>query len=436
MLHALPLVISSSLALAGPEAPSALELADAIELAEQHDQRFLSVEQGQQAAMFETGQAVQRFLPTLSAEAGLTRNAREIKIGQGADERIVSQLYVPRASTQARLTLVRLPDWPGAVSALHRYGAVRAEAGEQRDALRADVAALFLDVAEARAVLAAQRAAAERARSLLEVARARVVAGEAVPLEAADAEAEALRAEAELAATRGTEQALLALLRVRLGLERGAPVDVVCQECVAPPVEQPGEEVPLEPLDERRGDLLGLARRTRAARLDEVGAWANLLPTVDVVGNLRLQQPTLFNPDPVWWTAEVVLRWDIVGPSSGGVLRSLQLNRQASQAGTLLEVARREASAELLGARARLEAQEAAYVASEAREKAAGTALEQAEARYQGGLMSSADVLEVSRRKAEADRDLARAQYQRLRARLALRRALGLGPLDDGELHD
>jgi outer membrane protein TolC len=426
-------LLLSGLTAAAP-AVQGITLEEALELAEQHDRRFITLSLSKQAALWNAAAAAAQMLPSLSAQAGITRNAREIKIGSGADERVVSPLYVPQASAQARFALINGPDLPAAFAAWKRWDATALEAGEQRDGLRHDVAALYLLAAELEQIGRAQAVAAEQAEGLLTIARARVAAGEGLPLDVADAEAELLRITAEQATTEGEREAALLLLRLRLGLAEETPLVVGCNACVL----LPADERDLVFMPRRRGDLLGLDQRAWAARADELAGWASLLPTVEVVANARLQQPTLFSPDPIWWTAQLVFRWDIIGPSprGSGLLKSVALDRNAAAATEVHAIALAEAEVAVKAARARLAASEQGFSASQARARAAGDALRQAQARFEVGRFDAADVLDVARRKADADRDLARADFARLRARLAVRRALGMGPIDEGERHD
>jgi outer membrane protein TolC len=423
-----------ALTAAAPAAAQGVTLQEALDLAEQNDRRFVTLSLTEQAALWDAAAAAAQMLPSLSVQTGVTRNAREIKIGSGADERIISPLYVPQASTQARFALFRGPDLPGAFAAWKRWDATALEAGEQRDTLRHDVASLYLLVAELEQIGRVQAQAIQQAEGLVTIAQARVTAGDGLPLDVADAEAELLRITAERATTQGEREAALLLLRLRLGIEDATAVVVGCDGCV----ELPASEDALVFAPRRRGDLLGLDQRAWAARAEELAGWASLLPTVEMVGNARLQQPTLFNPDPIWWTAQLVLRWDILGPSprSGGLLRSVALDRSAEAATEVHAIAVAEAEVAVKAARARLAASEQSFSASRARATAAADALRQAQARFEVGRFDAADVLDVARRKADADRDLARADFARLRARLAVRQALGMGPIDEGERHD
>jgi outer membrane protein len=411
-----------------PELRRSLSLEEALALADEHDARLSVSRLDEGIAGFAAQRELALVLPSVQLGAVATRNPREIQI----NDRVVSPLVQPVGTLTSRLTIFRGSSIPGALAGFSEYGAVRAEQGEARDSLRADVASLFLVLAEARAIEEALARAVTVGEELVRLAEARVRFDEAVALEVDEARAELLRTTADLERTRGARREVAALLALRLGIEPTDSLDATCVECIEPPPLPGGPFVEL-PLP-HRGDLLGQRLRADAAGMRALGGWLDLLPSVDVVGNVRLQEPTLFNPDFVWWTAQVVLSWDLFR-GTGGYAFARQQTTLDRRAGAVATLATREAEVQVEQARVALEASRAAERASLGRAEVAGRALEQARLRYREGLLASLGVSEAARRKADADALAVQGRFDVYRAALRLRRALGFGVLDEGEEH-
>jgi outer membrane protein TolC len=405
-------------------------LDDAMALARDADLRLETTRIDEDAALLRTGDAFARVLPTIEAGAGITRNAKEIVIG----DRIVTPLYVPNANVVGRMPLFRGPDLPNAIATFYEGRAVNAESGELRESYANDVATLFLALAEADMVYTLAREAHARAAERRRIAEARVAIGEAIALESNDARAEEARALAVLAGIERDRADVLAFFRLRTGIDDDEALTFECERCVLPPEEQDDAR-----FMQLRGDLVALRRRGTASIADELAHAGAFLPTVDAVANARLQQPTLFNPEPLWWTAQISLTWTIFGgtsPSGGTRMLSL-LERDRRRA--RIDVTKRLLTDEIRAAGVRAAAtHRAALALSEAtaiESDAARAALTVVEARYAEGEASSLDLSFAARRAADADQASARARFQAERAALAWRRTLGLGPTDDGENH-
>lgn len=411
-----------------PALGRSLSLDEALELAEQHDQRLDVTRAAGDASSARALQETARVLPSLEVGASVTRNAKEVSTGG----RVVTPLTQTQSNLVGRLTLFDGPSVPGAIAGWWEHEASELERMEQRDALRAEVAELYLTLAEAQSLEKARVEALETAEELLRLAEARVRFSEGILLEVEEARAEVLRATAEVATARGIVRQTEAILALRLGLPPGTALEASCDACVPPPVEegQAAHEQQLE-LPERQ-DLRGLDLRVDAALLRSVGSWLDFLPDLSVVGTARLQEPTLFNPDPVWWSAQLVASWTLF--EGGGRLGRLNergaLRRRAELEA---ELALREANVAVHQAKVALEAASASDQAARARAEVAKSALELAKLRYREGLLSSHGVSEAARRKADADAQAVTGRFSVERATLRLRRALGLGPLGKGE---
>lgn len=404
-----------------------LSLGEALLLAEEHDDRLDITRADADASSARALQETARALPTVQVGAGITQNPKEISTGG----RVISPLTQPQGNAVARVTLFDGPSVPGAFAGWQEHAAGQLERTEARDALRADVADLYLALAEAQALEVAQLRAKETAEELLRMAEARVRFDQGVPLEVEEAKAEVLRATADVERTRGTVRQVAALLALRLGLPLDERLEAFCEGCLHPPAGLTGSADISLPLPYRQ-DLQGLKLRSDAAGLRTVGSWLDFLPELAVVGNMRLQEPTLFNPEPLWWTAQVVVSWTLFegGGRWGRTSERLALERRAKlQEG----LATREAEVAVHQATSAIDAAAAADEAARARAEVAESALHQAQLRYREGLLSSFGVSEAARRKADADAQAVQGRFSVYRATLRLRRALGLGVMDEGE---
>jgi outer membrane protein TolC len=405
-------------------------LDDAMSLARESDLRIETTRIDEDSALLRTGSAFTRVLPTVEAGAGITRNAKEIVV----NERIVTPLFVPNANVVGRLPLFRGPDLPGAVATLYEGRAVAAESGELRESYASDVASLFLTLAEADVVYALAREALARAAERRRIADARVAIGEAIALESNDARAEEARALAVLAGIERDRADVLAFFRLRTGIDDDEELVFVCDGCVTPPL--PADDVRIA---DTRGDIVALRRRGTASIADEIAHAGAFLPTVDAVANARLQQPTLFNPEPLWWTAQLSLTWTLFGgtsPSGGNrMLSLLERDRRRARIDVSERLLKDEVRAAGVRAAATHHAALALRDATAVESEAARAALAVVESRYAEGEASSLDLSFAARRAADADQAHARARFQAERAALAWRRTLGLGPIDDGENH-
>lgn len=405
-------------------------LDDALALARDADLRIEQSRLDEVAADLRAGSAFTRVLPTVDASAGVTRNAKEIVV----NDRVVTPLYVPNANLVGRWPLFRGPDLPQAIAALYESRAVSAESGELREAYAADVAALFLALAEADALCVLAEDAHARAGERRRIAEARVAIGEGIALDVNDARAEEARTRSVLASVERDRADVLAFFRMRTGIDEAETLSFECVDCVQPPEEDDPARV-----DDARGDIVALRHRGTARIADELAHAAAFLPTVDAVANARLQQPTLFNPEPLWWTAQISLTWTIFGgtsPTGGNRAFSLvERDRARARLSVTERLAVDEARASAVRARATHDAARALAQATDEEASAAKEALRIVELRHQAGEASSLDVSFAARRALDAEVAHTRARFDVQRAALAWRRTLGKGPNDDGELH-
>jgi outer membrane protein TolC len=409
MLRALLLGIG--LVFAGGVSAEPLTLERALELAKTEDVRRASVRLDVAQAGHAAHRATARISPRFNVGFTLTQNAKEIEV----NDRVVSPLVQPQGTFNGRLTLFSGADIPDALAAWTARDAVRADATERELDLAVDVALRYLAAAEARSLVDTQRSILEWAEENVRVAEARAKNDEGLQLDVEVARGEMLRVEAALALAEGNAASANAALALRLGLEADADLDARCDACVpAPPEGDPARR----PLLEAR-ELGEDAASTR-----KLGAWLALLPTLEVSGNARLSEPTLFNPEPLWWNAQLVASWSIFNGTAdaANVLGARTTLRQAS---LQRESARRQVLEERAAASASLNAAAVSAQAERARAEASGRALGYVEARYRQGLERALDVADAARQRALAEQAAVRARFGLERARLAVWRARG-----------
>jgi len=403
-----------------------LGLAETLSRARAADTRQVLSALEEEDARLAAHQGLSRVLPAAGISAQLQRNAAEIVVGQPPNERVVTPLLQPSANGRASMMLLRGGDIPNAIAGYTDAAATELEQREAREALAADVAQTYVQLAHAQEKVQVMEAQRATAQELMRLADVRVKAGDAVALEVDEARSELLRTEAALANAQGDAEQVSAQLALRLGLAPDAELRARCDVCITPP----------EDATAGRGDIKGLRLRAEAAELRGWGAWMAFVPSLEVVGNARLQEPTLFNPNLVWWNAQLVASWSLF--EGGGRWFSRE------RAGTLAErkrrqadLAKREQEVQIVQARSALRAAETAAAAATARTEVAGRALGYAQLRYREGLLSSFGVQESARRMAEAQGAAVDARARRVLSALSLRRALGQPVLDDAaDLND
>ena len=399
-----------------------LGLADTLARARAADSRQVLSELEEDDARLAAHQGLSRVLPAVGVSAQLQRNAAEIVVGQPGDERVVTPLFQPSANARASMLLLRGADVPNAIAGYTDATATEREQREQRETLAADVAQTYVRLAHAQARVLVMEAQRTTAQELMRLADVRVKAGDAVALEVDEARAELLRTEAALANARGDAEQTSAQLALRLGLPPDAELRARCESCVVPPLDALAT----------RGDIEGLSLRAEAAEMRGWGAWMSFVPTLEIVGNARLQEPTLFNPNPVWWNAQVVASWSLFEGGGRWFSRG-RAGNLAERTRRQADLAKREQEVQIVQARSALRASETAADAAAERTAVAGRALDHAQLRYREGLLSSFGVQEAARRKAEADASAVDAATLRVLAALSLRRALGQPVLDGSE---
>ncbi len=407
------LVVAGGLALAssGASAQAPLEVFVAAGRTHAIDVREAQLLRDQARSQVDEARA--RWLPSLSATAGYTRNEVDVvvTIPTGATtstQATITPLDQADLTLQAQVPIVDVGAWLGSASAEasadaseHRLGAARVEADLA-------VVTAYHQVVATRALRDAAGRARDAALANLERARARRQAELASDLEVARAEAETARTEQQIADAELqvalAERSLEVLTGIRPGPERVNPPEDDLREvasATAPDLERIAEV--------RAGDL-----DVRAARLARDAGWAALAPVVSGFARERITNASGFGPSALWAVGlSATFTLDFLRPAQIGT-RERQLE---------LAELRRERSVELAHTRvveagARVRGGIARVRAARAQEGAARRARDVAISRLEATLGSQLDVL-------VAERDLYAAEGARIQAEgdLAVARA-------------
>lgn len=400
-----------------------LTLEDALKHAIASDARFELSRMDEQIADQKFGESLGQAIPSLRLGATLTRNAKEIQVGEGTSARIVSPLYQPQGNASARAILFRGPQIPELLAVRYEADATHEAQAEQQDELLHEIAALYLELAEAQAGMAVRDKALEVANELLALTTARTNLGMGVPSEVVQARAEQARALAEQKAAIGALNERANWLYFRLGLSPETALALQCDRCIPMPADE-------DMLDlKARTDLAAFAQMAKAAEIRSLGSWLGFLPEIEAVGNLRLSEPTLFNPEVVWWNAQVVASWEIFS-GTRDLARHIRYNIEERRAKEASRLAHEEANVGVRQAKLNWETREAERRAAEAALEAAQSGFSRAKIRFQEGAASFFEVTEMARRQTDAEQSSIHADFAVQHAALRLRRALGLSPVE------
>jgi outer membrane protein TolC len=402
------------------------------------DAQNLSLAQARSRAEEAWGAADQTraaLLPSLSALGSYTRNsdAAGISIGPPLVPTGRSVVIQPLESFSAtgvlRLPLLVPSAWLDVRAARSGARAAAASADAARLQIRAGFAQAAHGARASEEVLVASERAVESARAHARSAERRVAAGTAPPLESLKAETELVRREGDLARAR----AELARARLALGilLGRDGPVRIAVPDGApssahADPAAQgaaDGGRLVAEAL-ERRPEVRAQRAQVEAAEAQLRATWLRLAPQLSATGSAFASDAAYPTGEKDGWRATLDLSWPLLD-------------------GGLREGRRRQARAQLAGARSASEAQRLAVVQevadgtrdvevaaerlrlAETQRRLASDAAESARRSFEAGVASSLDVIDANDRLYAADVGLAEGRARLAQARIALERALG-----------
>jgi outer membrane protein len=341
-------------------------------------------------------------------------------------------------SASLNLSLFNGPAFPAWSAAKSIEQSTNAQLDRQRNILFYDVVQAFYTALTADRQVSVREQALRGAEESLRVARERQTAGLALPAAVARASLEEARARAALEQARLTQ----AQARAALGFLIGQDPPEALAAPSAPVVPDGDEARWLELARSGRSDLEAAALATSAARAIAEQAWMDYLPTLTFTAALRAS-PTGFigtggtsgglggssAPDPVTW--QVGLRMDFTLYDGGAREAATQLKRinlREAQLGR--QQLERQIGLEVRQARLQLAAVEAQLTAYQEQVRAARENFAVIDAQQRAGRATPLEVADATTARADAEVQQLLGELARDLARLTLRRALGLPPLE------
>lgn len=297
-----PLLVFAWIGIAEPALAQRLTLSEVLERAVSETEAAQILRARVQHAEAGERVAFADFLPRASATGTITRNDREIRLG----DRVTTQQYDWSAGARAEVDLFRgavLPTWR---AAQHTTEALRERERWERATLRFAAARAFLEATAALETLEDAREAVTVARETREQIAALAEAGFRVEADVGQARLAELEAETEArAAERRLEDALteLAFLIGEPSVAAGALVrddDAIEALLVRADTDRM-----------RRSDLEAFSRDMEAADARvRARLWA-LAPSLNLAAQANFGRPSLRAPEGVWWALSLNASWQI-----------------------------------------------------------------------------------------------------------------------------
>ena len=409
-------VMLATLGVGVPRADAQQALDAFLAAGREHALDLREAELNRAVARSQIDEARARWLPSLSATGGYTRNEVDVVVTIPTSATTSTQATITPLD-QADLTLqvnVPLID----VGAWLTFAAAEASADASERRLGATTAETYLAVATAYHQVVATRAlrdAAVRGRAAAEAglarSQARVAATLASDLEVARAEAEVARADQQIADAELQVTLAERNLEVLTGLTVGPERAATAVDALAAPAEPSPSSV------ERLSEVRAADEDLRAARLARDASWAALAPTVSAFARERITNASGFGPSALWAIGvQATLTLDFLRPAQIGTRE-----RQEELAELRRERALELARTRVIEARARLVGSIARVRSARAQEASARRARDVAIARHESQLATQLDVLTAERELVSAEGTRIQAEGDLAVARLAYR---------------
>lgn len=295
---------------------------------------------------------------------------------------------------------------------------------------RAQVAAAFFDVLEARALLTLVREDLQGLRDVEALTRRRAEIGGAPTIDVDRARLAVVLAAQDLRTAETAHQGAIAHLRALLGRSSPEPAfDVDGSLDVPTPSEPPDLESALAGAADARPDLVSLRRQALRWQAEARLQRRQGLPTLGAsLGYIYQRQQPVGGPNVNLWEATVAMSVPVFDRNQGNVARAESLARQALAA---LEAGRANLRGELAQAWAAFRAAHDAVVADDRNQlQAAQSVKERTEAAYKAGGRTLLELLDAERAYRDARRLHVRIQSAYWHALHAVNAAAGVPVLD------
>lgn len=314
---------------------------------------------------------------------------------------------------------VRWKSWARAEDAVLT---AQASALEIRQRVAVAVARAYLTVIAQKRAREVRALAKDTADKHLGFARARDKGGVGSKLEVARVEQEVAVAETQIA------QADLAIVRSReaLGVLVGddGPIDTRDLEL---PSDVPPVPIAVDEAPQRRADLRAFQTRVTVAERAKSHDWSEYAPTLSALAQPFYQAPPTFTQPRFGWQAQLVLSVPIY---DGGLRGGLHAERDAiaASAKATYDGAVRQARSDVRAAGSSIEQADLALASANRSSKLAKTALDLVTTGFEGGTLTSLDVIDAERRARDADVEVVIAEDAARQARIDLLVASGRLP--------
>jgi len=412
------LLLAPALAAAAP--PRTLTLAEALGELERSSPASAQVASRIEEARAVATQAAAPLLPSLVAGGGWVKNSKELKLPRPGTFPLETIYIQPEeafaASGTLRVPLLVPTGWADLAAARHAAAAAEAGAGGARLSLRtALVQGAWLAAAGEEAVAAAERAL-QTARDQARTARRAVDAGLQPPLAALQAETQAIRREGDLVRARAALERSQLALGVLLGRAERTRVSL--------PPPSPRTPVSGEEALRLRPEVRAAAEQVAAAESQRTSAWLRLAPQLAATGSAFAQDPPLPTGERRGWKATVDLTWVLYdGGARYGKRR--QAEAQVAGARAAAEAQRLAVLEELEDASRDLEVSAERLRLAEKQRVVAADAAATARRGFEAGTTGNSDVLEANDQLFQAELLLADARARLGAAQAAHDRASG-----------
>lgn len=344
-------------------------------------------------------QALAALLPSLAADASVTRNGNAIDFGGSQ----VQRQYNWGVSGRASIAIFDGTKYPLLSRSGKLLEASQALAQWQRGALAFEVTQAFYLLAAAQSRVAIAEHTVELRQAQLERSQALLDAKLGVKLDTELARTQVLEAQQDLLEARSllgnAADSLGVLLVVEPAIE--LRTDLSTTELTGDAANPPAQ-VDIASLD-TRGDLQATQLQIEAVELNKTSVWASFLPVVELGANANLGPSSAFsNPNGFDWSLTLSASWLLYdGGYRYGQLE--QLSGQITEASLEYERELRQAGAGVRQALRAWRTATASVDVAQQQVRAAEQSYASVQARFENGLNTSLDVANASESLFEAE---------------------------------
>jgi len=345
----------------------------------------------------------------------------------GGDENVFES-FVPPADTLSATFSVIVPVLnPKGITTLQgaydRYDAAVQQIGYGRDQLLFGVCKAYYGLATLQGLIDAAGRSVDAGRANFESKRVKAGLQAATQLEVKRAELELAQAEARRVDLQADLKRTKSTFRYLTGIE--GEFDVVVPE--APPLEQANTvDLWIDEAKRQRRDLTAARISVKASERDVLGGWFGYLPTVDLIGQAKLDnaEEQRFDDDPFSWNILGTLTWNLYDGGISQANLSVTQSRRRQAELTVLDLEHSIVN-QVVAAEQSLRDAVLARELAEGAVSVARDAAKLTEAAEAAGAVTSLEVIDVNNAVFQSEAGLLAAQLREAMARLDLFAAAG-----------